>query len=430
MQASAELTVAARQLRYKGQQSKQLHQIYKALGLGVAGLSGLALIGSAGAAIPLIVGGLAYGSAVLSENQRTGRLKLLPWVEDDLRSVASRSLNEDIPGVLGEKRHHYLSVEEKALFFLVNYCAPELTKLADRYEDHIFDHVLDNLVERLVETRGDAMNHPELISQGLGTNFLKEALEALPPALVPPQDVAGNLEPAAIPVNAVETEVLDAEDSSSLQEIKPKSKAFSDDPSYSHSPNPFNSNSPATSVVPSAPVTVNDGPLWTHQEEKELLLCKEAGIVPQEFWAIADAMERMGKPRPTPGQIAAALAYAESPVEQGVGAVGKPLETSVGEYFVEPLEASVGKPLEEQDPVQLAKEKVIATVQDFFEKGGKLDVSRLDQNGSNEVKVVRHAAHVGLSLHWLSLQFGINKNTKAYNSLETAFVKHGGKVNR
>ena len=80
--------------------------------------------------------------------------------------------------------------------------------------------------------------------------------------------------------------------------------------------------------------------------------------------------------------------------------------------------------------MQAAKGQVIATVEDFLQKGGKLDVSRSTQEGSNEWKIVRHAAKVGLSLHWLSLKFKINKNTKAYNSLEGAFTKHGGKVNR
>ena len=72
----------SRQLRSKGQQLSQLHQIYKALGLVTTGVSGLALVTSGGALLPLIAGLVAYGGSVLSENQRTRKVKPLPWVSE------------------------------------------------------------------------------------------------------------------------------------------------------------------------------------------------------------------------------------------------------------------------------------------------------------------------------------------------------------
>ena len=74
MQYQNSFVSESRQLRSKGQQLSQLHQIYKTLGLVTTGVSGLALITSGGALLPLIAGLVAYGGSVLSENQRTRKL--------------------------------------------------------------------------------------------------------------------------------------------------------------------------------------------------------------------------------------------------------------------------------------------------------------------------------------------------------------------
>lgn len=171
----------ARQLRSKGRQLSQLHQIYKTMGLGVAGLSGLALLSSGGALLPLIAGALAYGGAVVSERSRTGKTLPLPWVSADLGTIAAKTLDSELPaGTLQPIAHHYLSPEDKALYFLVNFQGDKLTALKGQMDDDVFDLVVSNLVDHLVTAHQPALNHPELLGRALNTNFLGEAISALP----------------------------------------------------------------------------------------------------------------------------------------------------------------------------------------------------------------------------------------------------------
>lgn len=211
------------------------------------------------------------------------------------------------------------------------------------------------------------------------------------------------------------------EQAATLTELKPKSKRYEDDPRYTQ-PNPF-------AVKQAAVATISDSDdelLPTHKELDEMDRCNKACVPYQEFCVMADAMVRMGAPRPTPASLAATLHYTQHPMDKGVGGVVEQLESPVGEPVEMTLEPSVVEPLAKPDP----KEQVISVVDKFLSAGNKLDIERVDIEGSNELKVIRKAAQVGLSLHWLSLKFKINKNTKAYNSLEVCFTQNGGKVNR
>jgi hypothetical protein len=235
-------------------------------------------------------------------------------------------------------------------------------------------------------------------------------------------------------VVTVDSEPVEEPDTAStLTELKPKSQRYEDDDRYTQ-PNPFDPKSPAQNI-PVEPASnpilpSDDAPLPTLKEIAEIEQCNKLGISYRDYCDMANVIERMGAARPTPTSIATTLHYTQHPIGQGVEDVGEPLEGDVGSGVGEPLEVSVGEPLEDPDPMQAAKEQVISTVEDFLQKGGKFDIARVGQESSNEWKVVRHAAKVGLSLHWLSLKFKLNKNTKAYKSLEESFTKHGGKVNR
>lgn len=223
---------------------------------------------------------------------------------------------------------------------------------------------------------------------------------------------------------------------STLVEMKPRGRSFEDDPNFQGRgiENPFAPKSSAQNLYlgsPSAtahpPVSdVDHGPLPTHKELEEMAQCNKACIPYQEFCVMADAMVRMGAPRPTPASLAVTLHYTQRPMDKGVGGVVGQLEPPVGETVGMTLKPSVVEPLAKPDP----KEQVISVVDKFLSAGNKLDIERVDIEGSNELKVIRKAAQVGLSLHWLTLKFKINKNTKAYNSLEVCFTQNGGKVNR
>ncbi|MEM7066782.1 MAG: hypothetical protein AAF572_26900 [Cyanobacteria bacterium P01_B01_bin.77] len=193
----------SRQLRNKGQQLSQLHQIYKALGLVTTGVSGLALITSGGALLPLIAGLVAYGGSVLSENQRTRKLKPLPWVSNDLTAIASGALHQRTHATLGTQAHHYLEPEDKALFYLTNFQGHRLTQLAEQMEPDQFTHILTNLVDHLVTAHEPALNHPELLGQALQTDFFESAIANLPKAAskaVGQQTQLSAVEVAALPV--------------------------------------------------------------------------------------------------------------------------------------------------------------------------------------------------------------------------------------
>lgn len=170
----------SKQLRNKGQQLSQLHQIYKALGLVTTGVSGIAILTSGGALLPLIAGLVAYGGSVLSENQRTRKLKPLPWVSNDLTAISSGALHQETPATLGTQAHHYLDPEDKALFYLTNFQGHKLSQVAQQMEPEQFSHILTNLVDHLVTAHEPALNHPELLGQALQTDFFEIAIANLP----------------------------------------------------------------------------------------------------------------------------------------------------------------------------------------------------------------------------------------------------------
>ncbi|MEM9008135.1 MAG: hypothetical protein AAGE59_32085 [Cyanobacteria bacterium P01_F01_bin.86] len=201
MQYQNSFVSESRQLRSKGQQLSQLHQIYKALGLLTTGVSGLALITSGGALLPLIMGLVAYGGSVLSENQRTRKLKPLPWVSSDLTAIASASLHQTQQATLGTQAHHYLDPEDKALFYLTNFQGHRLTQLAEQMEPEQFTHILTNLVDHLVTAHEPALNHPELLGQALKTDFFESAIANLPKAAS--QVVGAKTRLAAVEVQAL-----------------------------------------------------------------------------------------------------------------------------------------------------------------------------------------------------------------------------------
>ncbi|MEM7064624.1 MAG: hypothetical protein AAF572_15860 [Cyanobacteria bacterium P01_B01_bin.77] len=191
----------SRQLRSKGQQLSQLHQIYKALGLVTTGVSGLALVTSGGALLPLIAGLVAYGGSVLSENQRIRKVKPLPWVSNDLTAIASEALHQQTQATLGTQAHHYLAPEDKALFYLTNFQGHRLTQLADQMEPDQFTHILTNLVDHLVTAHEPALNHPELLGKALQTDFFDSAIANLPK--VASQVVGAKTRLAAVDVQAL-----------------------------------------------------------------------------------------------------------------------------------------------------------------------------------------------------------------------------------
>ncbi|MDV3351735.1 hypothetical protein QGP82_23735 [Leptothoe sp. LEGE 181152] len=192
----------SRQLRNKGQQLSQLHQIYKTLGLVTTGVSSLALVTSGGALLPLIMGLVTYGGSVLSENQRTKKLKPLPWVSSDLTAIASGALHQETQSTLGTQAHHYLDPEDKALFYLTNFQGHRLTQLADQMEpDQVIHHILTNLVDHLVTAHEPALNHPELLGQALKTDFFDSAISNLPKAAA--QVVGAKTQLAAMDVQAL-----------------------------------------------------------------------------------------------------------------------------------------------------------------------------------------------------------------------------------
>ena len=146
-----EFVSESKQLRSKGAQLSQLHQIYKGLGLATTAVSGVAVVASGGALIPLAIGAITYAGALLSENQRTGKLKPLPWVSNDIGEIASGALHEEAQPSLGTQAHHYLSPEDKALFYLTNFKGQQLTALAQQSEPDQFEHIVINLVDHLIK---------------------------------------------------------------------------------------------------------------------------------------------------------------------------------------------------------------------------------------------------------------------------------------
>lgn len=125
---------------------------------------------------------MAYGGSVLSENQRTRRLKPLPWVSNDLTEIASGALHQQTQATLGTQAHHYLEPEDKALFYLTNFQGHRLSQLAEQMEPDQFTHILTNLVDHLVTVHESALNHPELLGQALQTDFFETAISNLPKA--------------------------------------------------------------------------------------------------------------------------------------------------------------------------------------------------------------------------------------------------------
>lgn len=201
MQYQNSFVSESRQLRSKGAQLSQLHQIYKTLGLVTTGVSGLALITSGGALLPLIAGLVAYGGSVLSENQRTRKLQPLPWVSSDLTAIASGALHQQPQATLGTQAHHYLDPEDKALFYLANFQGHRLTQLAEQMEPEQFNHILTNLVDHLVTAHEPALNHPELLGKALQTDFFESAIANLPKAAS--QAVGSKTRLAAVDVQAL-----------------------------------------------------------------------------------------------------------------------------------------------------------------------------------------------------------------------------------
>lgn len=185
----------AKALRNKATQLRQLHQIYKLMGSAVAGMGGLAMIVSGGALMPLSFGVALYLGALFSESQRTGKVLPFPFLGDDLNTLAGKTLADaQAAPTLGTQTHHYLDPEDKAAYYLTNFQGHRLTALAQEVTGEEFDHLFTNLVDHLVTAHAAALNHPELIGQALGTNFLDDAIAALPkdmdvpaPALPRPQ---------------------------------------------------------------------------------------------------------------------------------------------------------------------------------------------------------------------------------------------------
>ncbi|MEM8612122.1 MAG: hypothetical protein AAGF93_08910 [Cyanobacteria bacterium P01_H01_bin.105] len=191
----------SKQLRSKGSQLSQLHQIYKGLGLATTAVSGVAVVASGGALIPLAIGAITYAGALLSENQRTGKLKPLPWVSNDIGAIASGALHQTQQATLGTQAHHYLDPEDKALFYLTNFQGHRLTQLAEQMEPEQFTHILTNLVDHLVTAHEPALNHPELLGQALKTDFFDSAIANLPKAAS--QVVGAKTRLAAVDVQAL-----------------------------------------------------------------------------------------------------------------------------------------------------------------------------------------------------------------------------------
>lgn len=191
----------SKQLRSKGSQLSQLHQIYKGLGLVTTAVSGVAVVASGGALIPLTIGALTYAGALLSENQRTGKLKPLPWVSNDIGAIASEALHEKAQPSLGTQSHHYLSPEDKALFYLTNFKGQQLTALAQQSDPDQFEHIVINLVDHLITAHAPALNHPELLGQALQTDFFESAVSNLPKAAS--QVVGAKTRLAAVDVQAL-----------------------------------------------------------------------------------------------------------------------------------------------------------------------------------------------------------------------------------
>jgi hypothetical protein len=177
-----DFTSHARQLRSKGKQLGQLHALGKSGGLAVSLLAGLGLVTSGGALVPLMVGLSSYVGSVLSEYGRTGKLKPLP-LDIDLATIAHRSLHKTPQPTLATQAHHYLSPEDKALFYLTNYQGHRLTALAQTLSPENFEHIVTNLVDHLITAYPAALNHPELIGQAEGISFIEDAIAALPPAV-------------------------------------------------------------------------------------------------------------------------------------------------------------------------------------------------------------------------------------------------------
>ena len=202
--------VESRQLRAKGRQLAQLFQLYKALGLANIGLGALGLLASPVSAIPVSVGVVAYLMALATENKRIGRLNPIPWVKEDLETIAQKSLTEGgAPGLrLETQAHHYLDDEDKALYYLCNFQGHRLTELAESLDDESFEHIVVNLVDHLVAAHSRQLNYPEILSRQLGEGkFFKEAVSNLPPELghavpVTPAPDRRRFEELKLPVNS------------------------------------------------------------------------------------------------------------------------------------------------------------------------------------------------------------------------------------
>lgn len=164
--------------------------------------------------------------------------------------------------------------------------------------------------------------------------------------------------------------------------------------------------------------------------------CLQADVPVREYLSYCADAVMQGIPRLSPSDYAAsrhpqpsASVTAESLVQRGVEPVGSAVESRVGgsveEVVVEPLRAPV-----EAAPVIDYKQKVIDQVQRFKAQGGLLSVNKIEEQGSNESRIIRAAAHpkVKLSLYWLSQQFDINRGTKSYEMLQNHFERCGGKV--
>lgn len=176
-----------RELQTKGKHLRQLHNLYQAMGLTGTALGIAAVITSPWATLPLAASAVLYVGSVASEKSRTGRLAPLPYSAEDVSGAAQSALVQGgAAPTLPIRDAHYLSLEDKALFYLVSEQGPRLSQMAQGMDEEQFDYVVGRLVDRLIQ-HPVFLNNPNVTESALveagdvpADYFFQDALSALP----------------------------------------------------------------------------------------------------------------------------------------------------------------------------------------------------------------------------------------------------------
>lgn len=184
-------------LKVKGSQAQQINSLYKASGIGAAGLGLAALFGSATGFIPLAIGTIAWGGATINTLRKTGKFSPLPWLDDldisqELAKLGDQGGQHKPLPSMSVREVDYLSAEEKALLYLADNCGAQLTAIYDYILSHEegdesqFDWVLNRMIDGLIENEANLV-HAHLLEQAwvetgdaLPNKFLWDALDNIP----------------------------------------------------------------------------------------------------------------------------------------------------------------------------------------------------------------------------------------------------------